>query len=99
MYTKNEIQDAILEDYDGDWSEFLYMVNDSDDEEAELPSLGVKATGVENGGEKYLWEVFKVGNQYFRMNGTHDSYEGSMWDGELEEVEPFKKTVVDYRSK
>lgn len=99
MYTTNEINDAIIEDYDGDWGDFLYLVNDSDDEKAELPSLGVDAEGVASGGELYLWEIFKVGGQYFRKHGSHDSYEGSLWDGELEEVEPFKKTVVDYRSK
>ncbi|QNN99279.1 hypothetical protein SEA_FAUST_207 [Streptomyces phage Faust] len=98
MYTVNEIKEAINEDHEGDWYEFLYLVNDSDDQKAELPSLGVDAIGVDSGGEKYLWEIFKVGDQYFRMHGSHDSWEGSCWDGELEEVEPYTKSVVDYRS-
>lgn len=99
MYTKKQINEAINEDYDGDWGEFLYLVNDSDDMKAKLESLGVTATGVGGGGEKRLWEIFKVGTQYFRMNGSHDSWEGASWDGQLEEVEPYTKTVVDYRSK
>jgi hypothetical protein len=97
LYTVNEILDAITEDYDGDWGEFLYLVNDSDDQEAELPSLNTKATGIKGGGELHLWEIFKVGSQYFKMHGSHDSWEGATWDGTLEEVEPYIKTVIDYR--
>lgn len=97
MYTVKQIADAITEDYDSDWGEFLYLVSDSDDEKAELPSLGTEATSVTNGGERYPWEIFKIEDQYFRMNGSHDSWEGTIWDGLLEEVEPYRKSVVDYR--
>lgn len=99
MYTVKQIREAIERDYDGDWGEFLYLVNDSDDQVAELESLDATAVGINSGGEKYLWEIFKIGSQFFRMNGSHDSWEGASWDGQLEEVEPYTKTVVDYRCK
>lgn len=97
MYTVGDIRNAVDTDFDSDWNEFLYL---TEDEGIELPSLGesVKAKEVESGGEKYMWVVFQIGSQYFRMNGSHDSWEGTEWDGTLEEVEPYNKVVVDYRS-
>lgn len=53
-------------------------------------------TGSEGGGED-VWMVFKVGDQYFRTTGYYASYDGTTWDGGTEEVEPFEKTVIDYR--
>ena len=69
----------------------------------ELPNLGT-ATYVdgEHGGEgsaEHIWQVWQVGNQYFMKTGYYMSYDGSNWDGDLVEVEPFEKTVTDWKSK
>lgn len=96
MFTVGDIQEAIDNDFESDWSEFLYLTED--DEGVLLESLGLYAKQADEGGESRPWVVFQVGNQYFRMNGTHDSWEGTEWDGGLEEVEPYNKVVVDYRS-
>ena len=71
------------------------------DHKIEVPGLGPVAfvdgyTGAEGGGED-VWMVFKVGDQYFRTTGYYLSYDGTTWDGATEEVEPFEKTVIDYR--
>lgn len=69
----------------------------------EIPGLGT-ATHIdgEHGGEgsaEYIWQVWKIGEQYFQKTGYYMSYDGSTWDGDLTEVEPFEKTVTDWRSK
>lgn len=62
----------------------------------------------EHGGEgsaEYIWQVWSVVNldtdeiQYFKKDGYYASYDGSNWDGEIYEVEPFEKTVTDWRLK
>jgi hypothetical protein len=58
----------------------------------------------ETGGEgsaEHIWLVFSVTNgdsvQYFKKTGYYASYDGSNWDGALVEVEPFEKTVTDWK--
>lgn len=61
----------------------------------------------ETGGEgsaEHIWQVWKVtdadGNyQYFMKTGYYMSYDGSNWDGDLVEVEPYEKTVTDWKVK
>lgn len=61
----------------------------------------------ETGGEgsaEYIWQVWQVTDtdgdvQYFRKTGYYMSYDGCTWDGDLEEVEPFEKTVTDWKNK
>lgn len=61
----------------------------------------------ETGGEgsaEYIWQVWQVtdgeGNvQFFKKEGYYMSYDGSNWDGELFEVEPYEKTVTDWKTK
>lgn len=95
MYTVRDIENAIQRDFDGSWNEFLELVEDG----VELPSLNLSAKQVDEGGESRPWITFKVGDQYFEKNGVHDSYEGTEWDGGLEEVEPYKETITSYRRK
>ncbi len=99
MFTAQQIKDAIETDWEGDESEFYYCVEDK----AELPSLGVVATGVDNyGGEGQgdeLWVVFKVGDQLFEKDGYWQSWEGGTWDGDLFEVEPYEVTITKFRAK
>lgn len=97
MYTVKDIEKAVDVDFDGSWNEFLELVDD--DEGVELPSLGLFAKQVDEGGESRPWITFQVGDQFFEKHGDHDSYDGTEWDGGLEEVEPYKETVVFYRSK
>lgn len=96
MYTVKQIKDAIEQDYDGSWNEFLELIDD--DGGTPLESLGTYAQQVAEGGESRPWIVFKVGEQYFEINGAYNSWEGTEWDGGLQEVEPFDKTITAYRS-
>lgn len=41
--------------------------------------------------------VFEIDGRHFRKSGYYASHYGYDWDGDLEEVEPFEKTVTDYR--
>lgn len=73
----------------------------------ELPEFGTLAyVDGEHGGEgsgENIWQVWSVTAddevQYFRKQGYYASYDGSNWDGDLYEVEPFEKTVTDWRTK
>jgi hypothetical protein len=81
--------------------------------EYDLPGFDdVKVTYVdgETGGEgsaEHIWQVWRVVTkagdldevQYFKKTGYYASYDGSNWDGSLYEVEPFEKTVTDWRTK
>lgn len=49
------------------------------------------------GDGKAIWVVVRVGNRHFRKSGYYSSWDSSSYDGELEEVEPYEKTVTDYR--
>lgn len=78
------------------WSSFGYsngkVTIDGDEYEWEY----VENIGGEGEGE-YRAVVFRVGDQLFRKEGYYQSHYGSDWDGNLEEVEAFEKTVTDYR--
>ena len=67
----------------------------------EIPGFGrLEVVEYDGGGEghgEYIYLVFKIGDRYFRKTGYYASFDGSNWDGSLEEVEPFEKTVTDYR--
>lgn len=41
--------------------------------------------------------TFKVGDRYFIKTGYYQSHYGYDWDGDFFEVEPYEKTVTDYR--
>lgn len=45
-----------------------------------------------------IWVAFKVGDQYFRKTGYHESHYGTDWDGDVEEVIPRQKTITVYDS-
>jgi hypothetical protein len=95
MYTVSDIENAVEEEYPN-WMEFLEAVED--DEGAHLPELGdVYAKQVDDGGDRHPWVVFQVGEQYFEKNGAHDSWEGTSWDGALQEVESFQETITSWR--
>lgn len=49
--------------------------------------------GGEGSGEE-RWIVVKVGDTFLRKNGYYASYEGSEFDGELEEVKPEEYVAV-----
>ena len=97
MYNVKNIEEAIRADFDGDWNEFLELVDDPDG--VELPSLGVSARQVDNGGESLPWIVFEIGDQFFEKNGRYESYEGTDWDGGLQEVESYQELTTYYRPK
>jgi hypothetical protein len=49
-------------------------------------------SGGEGSGES-IWVVFRVGSQYFRKSGYYASYDGSNWDGDVQEVTRRQLTV------
>lgn len=69
----------------------------------EIPGLGtLEYVDGETGGEgsaEYIWQVWKIGDQYFKKEGYYMSHHGSEWDGEIFEVVPFEKTVTDWKTK
>lgn len=79
--------------------EFWYTLGSY--EWVEIPGFGrLEVVEYDGGGEghgEYIFCVFKIGDRYFRKTGYYASFDGSNWDGALEEVKPFEKTVTDYR--
>lgn len=84
-----------------EWSELSW---DADTNKGVTLSDGSKLEvahrkGGEGQGEEYFI-VFKVGDQFFRIDGFYSSYEGVDWyDSELYEVAPQEVTVIEYRRK
>lgn len=97
---KNETHQYTLDGADF-WSEAY------DQGTLEIPGLGTaKHIDGEHGGEgsgEHIWQVWQIGDgesaQYFMKTGYYMSYDGSNWDGDLIEVEPFEKTVTDWKNK
>ena len=80
-----------------DW----YEVGESDgriviDGEAVDYTVVESDLGGEGHGE-HVFFVFRIGNQLFRKEGYYASHYGTDWDGPLDEVEVYEKTVMDYR--
>lgn len=82
------------------WDEADYAYGDgvtlNIDGEEVLLTVVEADTGGEGHGE-YVFVVIKVGDQYFRKEGYYASHYGTDWDGSFAEIEPFEKTVTDYR--
>lgn len=100
-YTVEQVQAAIADEFEDYESEF-YSGMPADG--FELPMLGdtayeVDSEGGSEGGGEYMHFVFRIGDQLFRKFGTHDSWNGNDWDGDLEEVESYEVTVTRFRKK
>lgn len=78
------------------WSEFDYH------KQAYITGIGV-ATFIESGkmySEQYQFDtyvVFEVAGRFFRKKGYYMSYEGSSWDGALEEVKEVPVTGTEWK--
>jgi hypothetical protein len=49
---------------------------------------------------EYMVNIFKIGDQYFRIMGEYDSWNGTIWDyAEIQEVVPHEVTIVKYKIK
>ena len=64
----------------------------------DYPLEVVESHGGGEGDGSEVWVVFKVDGRLFRKSGYYASHYGTDWDGSLEEVEAFEKTVTDYRT-
>ncbi len=108
-YTVEQVEEAIREyeemertsdygTYNEDFWENISWYRDP----VMLPRLGeaerVTTHGGGEGDGEYMDVIFKIGDQLFRKTGYHNSWDSNDWDGELEEVEAFEKTVTDYRA-
>jgi pullulanase/glycogen debranching enzyme len=104
-YTYTNYRDEVVEStLEG--SDFWHEAGDAGDLQLDDKHTAHFVDG-ETGGEgsaEYIWQVWSVkdaeGNvQYFKKEGYYMSYDGSNWDGTLFEVEPYEKTVTDWRTK
>lgn len=99
-FTASQVEDAISAEFDYE-NEFY---DNLDNEGYDLPLLGVRAYAVSReGGHEgdgdYMDVVFKVGNQLFRKQGFHNSWDSNEWDSDrLEMVESYEEVVVKYRA-
>jgi hypothetical protein len=77
-------------------------------EPVEIPGLGkIEFAEADTGGEghgEYISMVFKITMadcadtvRHFRKEGWYASHDGSYWDGDFAEVEPYEKLVTLYR--
>lgn len=101
MVTVQQVKEAIEQTYEGYENDFYDEISYSGKKGLSLYSLGIAyhqdSEGGGGGDGEYMHVVFSIGKQFFRKTGTHSSWDGSDWDGELEEVEPYEVTVVRYR--
>ena len=93
-FTAQQVQDAIGELPDFDYYEL------EEEPGCEIPGFGttehVESFGGEGMGDS-RWIVFKLGEQLFRVSGYYDSWNGTEWDGGIEEVEAFEIKKTEYR--
>lgn len=85
---------------DWDWGEAEYAYKDGINIEIDGVWVPVTVVEADTGGEghgEHVFVVIKVGNQYFKKDGYYASHYGTDWDGSFAEVEPYEKTVTDYR--
>jgi hypothetical protein len=101
-YTVKEIQEAFDAGWDdekyghcsNEWKEFDCLILRGE----KVPVVEVEsAGGMDMGTTAYV--IFKVKDQFFQKDGWYQSHYGYEWDGQLYEVEPYEKTVTDYRKK
>ncbi|AXH49315.1 hypothetical protein HWB76_gp086 [Streptomyces phage Blueeyedbeauty] len=101
MITVQQVKDAVEDTFEGYESEFYGEIRYAGKNGMELNGLGTAySVDYEGGGEgqgENMWVVFRIGDQLFRKYGYYSSWDGSDWDGDLEEVEPYEVTVVRYR--
>lgn len=102
-YTTRQISAAVVDSF-GDFAEFCEIIEGSKEpvviESIDEPAFYVDGQPGSEGGGESVWVIFRVGDQLFQKSGYYSSYDGVDWDGyEIEEVEPYEKTVTFYRSK
>lgn len=103
MYSKTEVLGAFEDFFSNEgysWDEFEYTKQAVISiEGTDVPVKFVEGeTGGEGSGE-YCYVILRVGEQYFRKEGYYSSYNGTDWDGDFDEVEPYQKTITDYKVK
>jgi hypothetical protein len=97
-YTKDEILEAIEE---SDYSQNEFWTECSN---ATLKLRGQEVTvriedseGGSGEGERCM-AVISVGSQFFKKEGYYASHYGYEWDGDFSEVEPYERTIRDWRN-
>ena len=91
-YTAAEVQEAANRAGDFEWGYEASMTLRGES----VPIDWVASTGGMDEGSNAS-EVFKIGDQLFMKSGYYASHYGYDWDGDLNEVEPYKRVVNDYR--
>lgn len=102
--TLDQIERLIVGNSEGDgW----YAYDWDSSRETVIPGLGRVTTAQQFGGEgqgDQAWIVVKVVMEnplggvvrYFRKDGWHASHDGTYYDGDFREVQPFERTVTVY---
>ena len=65
------------------------------DDHQEIIKVVDETGGMDAGSDASV--VIRVGDQLFRKQGYYQSHYGYDWDGDFSEVEPYARTVTDYR--
>jgi hypothetical protein len=96
--TASKIDEAV-EDHSGGWMDVNWM--DKDETFALLiDGEAVTAKKVDNSrlgtGATDIWVVIEVDGRLFRKTGYYQSYDGSYWDGAVQEVVSAQKLVTVY---
>lgn len=94
-----QIAKYVEDEFQGDFKEFIY----ANDEPFNVEGLGL-LTFVIDGRDDEYWEVVAKldSDQYFRILGQYDSWEGVEWSwsyNEFIEVWPKTVTIIDYVSR
>lgn len=82
---------------ENDWYELSSGTGRVTLNDAEYQWSSVEFIGGEGQGE-YTAVIFEIDGRLFRKEGYYASHYGADWDGDLEEVEAYEKTVTDYRT-
>lgn len=96
-FTLTQLEEAVQE-VDGSWSEFGWGDIDVDIDGVTYSAKSVQRIGGSEGSGEYAAVIFSIDGRTFRKEGYYASHYGTDWDGELEEVESYEKTVIDYRA-
>lgn len=96
----DNIEQEVIEEKTGHYSLWEYL-STGEPFEHDLEGIGTLKDN-DHGGAFHdggtIYAIISVGDRLFRKEGRYSSWDSSYWDGNLEEVEQFERTVTDYRT-
>lgn len=93
LIENNEVTSEII-----DWKDpFDILYEEEADVEIGGLTLKFEDCGGGEGDGARKWVVFKIGEQYFEMNGYYSSWDDGEWDTDLVEVKPVQVMRTEYK--